>query len=106
MATGIQQRSVLLLGASRRVLDDCVASSATPPMRPTTSSATSPAGSTSPASTSSRWAGKSPSGDHTIPVPRHIPPLAATPTGPRPAAWFATVEIGAAIYNFSIAAGQ
>ena len=47
-----------------------------------------------------------PSGDHTIPVPGHIPPLAATPTGPRPAAWFATVEVGAAIYNFSIAAGQ
>jgi hypothetical protein len=47
-----------------------------------------------------------PSGDHTIPVPRHIPPQTATPAGPRPAEWFATVQAGAAIYNFSIAAGQ
>lgn len=47
-----------------------------------------------------------PSGDHTIPVPGHIPPQTATPTGPRPAEWFATVQAGAAIYNFSIAAGQ
>jgi hypothetical protein len=46
------------------------------------------------------------SGDHTIPVPRHIPPLTATTNGLRPAAWFATVQVGAAIYNFSIAAGQ
>jgi hypothetical protein len=46
------------------------------------------------------------SGGHTIPVPDHIPPLAATPSGPRPAAWFATVQVDAAIYNFSIAAGQ
>ena len=47
-----------------------------------------------------------PSGDHAIPVPGHIPPQTATPTGPRPAKWFATVQAGAAIYNFSIAAGQ
>jgi hypothetical protein len=45
------------------------------------------------------------SGDHTIPVPAHIPPLAATPSGPRPAAWFATVQAGEAIDAFSIAAG-
>ena len=47
-----------------------------------------------------------PSGDHKIPVPGHIPPRTATPTGPRPAEWFVTVQAGAAIYNFSIAAGQ
>lgn len=47
-----------------------------------------------------------PSGDHKIPVPGRIPPQTATPTGPRPAEWFATVQAGAAIYNFSIAAGQ
>jgi hypothetical protein len=46
------------------------------------------------------------SGDHAIPVPGHIPPEAATPSGPRPAAWFATVQVDAAIYNFGIAAGQ
>ena len=45
------------------------------------------------------------SGDHTIPAPGHIPPLAATPSGPRPAAWFATVEVGEGIDAFSIAAG-
>ncbi len=47
-----------------------------------------------------------PRGDHTIPVPGHVPPQTATPTGPRPAEWFATVQADAAIYNFSIAAGQ
>jgi hypothetical protein len=47
-----------------------------------------------------------PSGDHTIPVPGHIPPQAATPGGPRPAPWFATVHVGAAVYSFGIAAGQ
>jgi hypothetical protein len=46
------------------------------------------------------------SGDHAIPVPGHIPPPAATPSGPRPADWFATVQAGAAIFNFKIAAGQ
>ena len=46
------------------------------------------------------------SGHHAIPVPGHIPPLAATPSGPRPAAWFATVQVDGAIYAFSIAAGQ
>jgi len=47
-----------------------------------------------------------PSGNHAIPVPSGIPPLTATPTGPRPAEWFATVQAGQAIYNFAIAAGQ
>jgi hypothetical protein len=47
-----------------------------------------------------------PSGNHAIPVPSDIPPLTATPTGPRPAEWFATVQVGPAIYNFGIAAGQ
>ncbi len=47
-----------------------------------------------------------PSGDHAIRVPGGFPPLTATPTGPRPAAWFATVQVGPAIYNFGIAAGQ
>lgn len=46
------------------------------------------------------------SGDHAIPVPGHIPPLAATPSGPRPAAWFATVQVDMAIRAFSIAAEQ
>jgi len=46
------------------------------------------------------------SGDHAIPVTSHIPPPTVTPTGLRPAEWFATVQVGAAIYNFSIAAGQ
>src|SRR5215469_6991068 len=46
------------------------------------------------------------SGDHAIPVPGHIPPLTATPSGPRPAPWFATVQAGPAIYNLSIPAGQ
>jgi len=45
-------------------------------------------------------------GDHTIPVPGHIPPPAATPSGPRPVDWFATVQADAAIYNLGIAAGQ
>jgi hypothetical protein len=47
-----------------------------------------------------------PGGEHAIPVPDHIPPQAATPSGPRPAPWFATVQTGLAIYNFSIPAGQ
>ena len=46
------------------------------------------------------------SGHHAIPVPGRIPPLAATPSGPRRAAWFATVQVDGAIYAFSIAAGQ
>jgi hypothetical protein len=46
------------------------------------------------------------SGDHAIPVPGHIPPRAATPSGPRPAPWFATVQVDAANYAFSVAAGQ
>jgi hypothetical protein len=50
--------------------------------------------------------GRLASGHHTIPVPGHIPPLAATPSGPRPAAWFATVQAGEAVYAFSITAGQ
>jgi hypothetical protein len=45
-------------------------------------------------------------GDHTISVPGHIPPQAATPSGPHPAAWFATVQVDEAIYALSIAAGQ
>jgi hypothetical protein len=45
-------------------------------------------------------------GDHAIPVPGQIPPPAETPSGPRPAPWFATVRVDAAIYNFGIAAGQ
>lgn len=45
-------------------------------------------------------------GDHAIPVPGDIPPLTATPGGPRPAPWFATVQAGPAIYNLSIPAGQ
>lgn len=47
-----------------------------------------------------------PRGDHTIPVPAGFPPLTTTPSGTRPAPWFATVQIGAAIYNFGIAAGE
>jgi hypothetical protein len=47
-----------------------------------------------------------PGGDHAIPVPAGIPPQAVTPSGPRPAEWFATVQVGPAIYNFGIAAGQ
>jgi hypothetical protein len=47
-----------------------------------------------------------PGGDHAVPVPGHIPPPTVTPTGPRQAEWFASVQAGAAIYNFSIAAGQ
>jgi hypothetical protein len=47
-----------------------------------------------------------PSGEHAISVPVHIPPQAATPRGPRPAAWFASVQAGPAIYNFGIPAGQ
>jgi hypothetical protein len=46
------------------------------------------------------------SGDHAIPVPGHVPPPTTTPTGLRPTEWFATVQVGAAVYNFSIAAGQ
>jgi hypothetical protein len=46
------------------------------------------------------------SGNHAIPVPSDIPSLTATPTGPRPAEWFGTVQVGPAIYNFGIAAGQ
>src|ERR1700677_395808 len=47
-----------------------------------------------------------PSGDQTIPVPGRIPPPPATPDGPRPADWFATVQVGTAAYNVSITAGQ
>jgi hypothetical protein len=47
-----------------------------------------------------------PSGEHTIPVPSHIPPETETQNGPRPAPWFATVQAGPAIYNLSIPAGQ
>jgi DNA-binding MarR family transcriptional regulator len=50
--------------------------------------------------------GRLPGGDHTIPVPAQIPPLAETPSGPRPAQWFAAVQAGEAIYAFGIAAGQ
>lgn len=50
--------------------------------------------------------GRLPSGEHAISVPDHIPPQAATPTGPRAAAWFATVQAGPATYNFGIPAGQ
>ena len=50
--------------------------------------------------------GQLPSGDHAISGTRGFPPQTATPSGPRPAAWFATVHVGAAIYNFGIAAGQ
>jgi hypothetical protein len=45
-------------------------------------------------------------GDHAIPVPSHIPPETVTPHGPRPGPWFATVQAGPAISNFTIAAGQ
>lgn len=51
-------------------------------------------------------AGQLPGGEHAIAVPDNIPPLAATPDGPRPAPWFATVQAGAAIYNLAIPAGQ
>jgi hypothetical protein len=47
-----------------------------------------------------------PRGEHAIPVPAHIPPQAETPSGPRQAPWFATVQAGPATYNFSIPAGQ
>jgi hypothetical protein len=50
--------------------------------------------------------GRLPSGDHAISVPDGFPPQTATPSGSRPAAWFATVQVGEAIYNFGIAAGQ
>ena len=50
--------------------------------------------------------GELPSGDHAIGVPAGFPPETATPSGPRPAPWFATVHVGASIYNFGIAAGQ
>ncbi|MGA8458006.1 MAG: hypothetical protein WB800_21575 [Streptosporangiaceae bacterium] len=50
--------------------------------------------------------GQLPSGDHAIGVPAGFPPETATPSGQRPAPWFATVHVGPAIYNFSIAAGQ
>lgn len=50
--------------------------------------------------------GELPGGDHGVPVPEGIPPPAATPDGPRPAPWFATVEIGAAIYNLALPAGR
>jgi hypothetical protein len=50
--------------------------------------------------------GRLPGGDHAIPVPRDIPSETATPTGPRQAPWFVTVQAGQAICNFTIAAGQ
>lgn len=50
--------------------------------------------------------GQLPGGEHAIAVPDNIPPLAATPDGPRPAPWFATVRAGAAIYNLAIPAGH
>ena len=50
--------------------------------------------------------GQLPSGDHAIGVPAGFPPKTATPSGQRAAPWFATVQVGAAIYNFGIAAGQ
>jgi hypothetical protein len=50
--------------------------------------------------------GRLPGGDHAIPVPGHIPSQTATPSGPRQAPWFVTVEAGPSICNLSIAAGQ
>ena len=49
-----------------------------------------------------------PGGHHTIPVPDHVfMPPRRSPNSPNPPlAVFATVQVGAAIYNFSIAAGQ
>ena len=49
-----------------------------------------------------------PDGHHTISVPDHVfLPPSRSPNSPNPPqAVFATVQVGAAIYNFSIAAGQ
>jgi hypothetical protein len=50
--------------------------------------------------------GPLPGGDHAIPVPRGIPSETETPTGPRQAPWFVTVQAGQTIRNFTVAAGQ
>lgn len=50
--------------------------------------------------------GRLPGGDHAIPVPRGIPTETETPTGPRQAPWFVTVQAGQAIHNLTVAAGQ
>jgi hypothetical protein len=50
--------------------------------------------------------GRLPGGDHAISVPGHIPPQTQTPTGPRQAPWFVTVQSGEAVYNLGIAGGQ
>ena len=52
--------------------------------------------------------GPLPSGDHKIPVPDHVfQPPKRSPNSPNlPPVVFATVQVGAAIYNFSFAAGQ
>jgi hypothetical protein len=50
--------------------------------------------------------GRLPRGGHAIPVPRGIPSQTETPTGPRQAPWFVTVQAGQAIHNFTVAAGQ
>jgi hypothetical protein len=49
-----------------------------------------------------------PGGHHTIPVPDHVflPPRRSPNSPNPPQAVFATVQVDAAIYNFSIAAGQ
>lgn len=48
------------------------------------------------------------SGDHTIPVPDHVfrPPTRSPDSPDLPLAVFAAVQVDAAIYTFSIAAGQ
>ena len=50
--------------------------------------------------------GRLPGGDHAIPVPSHIPSETATPSGPRQAPWWVTVQAGPSICNLGIAAGQ
>ncbi len=94
MKTDNPQRSILLLGKSQFVLDDTAAG-----LRDlgytvqTTNEFTL---------LDDRLAG----GDHAIPVPGHIPPQTSTPNGPRSAGRFAAVQVDAAIYALSIAAGQ
>jgi len=52
--------------------------------------------------------GRLPRGHHTIPVPGHVflPPKRSPDSPNPPQAVFATVQVDAATYNFSIAAGQ
>ena len=100
MTTGNPRRSVLVIGASQRVLDDCVAAlrDLGYAAQGTNDFSSDITGRFDVANIDLVSLG------HLIPPDRKAE--LKEQIGVRPAEWFATVQVGAAIYNFSIAAGQ